>query len=252
MRLLALLLIGGSAALGLAGTQVSERAALGYVVGLCQANATVTDSPMPCLSVDRRMQRQDGYAVVREPIHKKRTVLTSLAAIPGIEDPMLLDARAPNFFADAWNERARFLGGSRSGEPAGFVLAINPQYARSQDRFHIHLACLEPRSLQRLADDLPRISSERFTAMGQTMQGRRLWAMRVDGTDLAVKNPLQLLAEHMPGARESMGRHLLMVIPEAWPDGRRGFVLLTNQPNDGSPILSVEPFLDKSCLAHAA
>src|SRR5882762_8456203 len=84
--------------------------ALGLVVKACEINSTLTGSPYPCLKVVQAQDPLSSYAVLREPTDKERTILAPLADVPGIEDPRVLAAGAPNYFDAAWRERSAAIG----------------------------------------------------------------------------------------------------------------------------------------------
>ncbi len=102
----------------------ASRSALGLVVEACKINSVLTGSPYPCLKVVQAQDPLSSYAVLREPADKERTVLAPLADVPGIEDPRLLTAGAPNYFDAAWKERSDAIRAGRA-PPQDFALAVN-------------------------------------------------------------------------------------------------------------------------------
>lgn len=159
-------------------------------------------------------------------------VLTALEEIPGIEDPELLSPDAPNFFADAWRER-HWLLGARKGDddaPDGFALGLNSEYVRSQDRLHVHMACLRPDVQRALAPRVLAVNPNRFARLNFRLGGRPVWAMRIDAANTIDFNPIEVLHDNLPVARAKMGSHTLIAVRERLPDGRPTIILLTNLP----------------------
>lgn len=248
-RTLATLAALALSAIGVIAAHAFDRSALALVLTACRASWQYVSSPLPCLKVEAPSADLSAYAVLREPLQKQRTILAPLADISGIEDRRLLRSGAPDFFALAWGER-RWVLGDTADEPIpdGFALAMNPEKARSQDRLHVHIACLSPKVQTPLAQRIASISPQRFTDLGIRLRGRVIWAMRMDTDDAASFNPLDLLASRMPGADAAMGSHYLIATKQRLPDGRSTFVLLTNfVPPGARHFYSVESLLDPSC-----
>jgi CDP-diacylglycerol pyrophosphatase len=95
--------------------------------------------------------------------------------VTGIEDPSLLSERAPNYW-----EAGRFVS-----QPAGtygrgdeIALAINSQFARSQNQLHIHIDCIHPDVRDALHMLQPRIDANwmHATVSGQHYDVRWLSA----------------------------------------------------------------------------
>lgn len=104
-------------------------------------------------------------------------------------------------------------------------LAINSTFARSQTQLHIHVDCVR--------DDVRKALSENH--VGPTwapfpvlLAGHVYDAIAVSGEDLEV-DPFVLLADGVPGARETMGARTLVVVGAVGADGRPGFVILAGR-----------------------
>ncbi|WP_090966662.1 CDP-diacylglycerol diphosphatase [Aureimonas phyllosphaerae] len=232
------------------GFEPVSRSALGVVVAACRANASLLSSPLPCLAVDAGRTDDDGYAILREPGTRQRTILTALAGISGIEDPRLIAANAPNFFADAWRERHWLLspGNATVDPPNGFALGINSEFERSQDRLHIHMACLRPDVQRVLASRIVSLDLDRFAPLGFRLGGRWVWATRVDGADAMDFDPLRTLRDRMPEVKAQIGRQTLIVVRETLPTGEPTIVLLTNPASgQGRGSFAVERFIRSGC-----
>nr|WP_182422331.1 CDP-diacylglycerol diphosphatase [Aureimonas sp. ME7] len=220
------------------------------VVSACRANFTVTSSPAPCLAVETDKDAEGGYAVLREPGERQRTILTALADISGIEDPRLLNAPAPNFFADAWRERHWLLskGSADDDPPDGFALGINSKFVRSQDRLHIHIACLRPDVQAALKSRVVAVNPNRFARLSFRLGGKSVLAMRIDAADTVDFNPIQVLLDELPGTGVESRRQTLIAVRETLPNGRSAIVLLTNPTQGpGSSPFAVERLIQSDC-----
>ena len=94
-------------------------------------------NPTPCALVDN----ERGYAILKDKTGSSQFLLIATAKVSGIEDPELLKADSPNYFAEAWEAR-RFVSAMRMRDlPRDiFSLAVNSKDKRSQDQLHIHMA----------------------------------------------------------------------------------------------------------------
>ena len=224
----------------------ASRSALGLVVEACEINSTLTGSPYPCLKVVQAQDPLSAYVVLREPADKERTILAPLADVPGIEDPRLLAAGAPNYFDAAWKERTAAIS-LRAGKasPQDFALAINPASWRTQDRLHVHMGCETPRFRALLKTHAAEIGSVRFTKL-RTNAG--WWATFHAADDLSNLNPLTAVADGVDGARSNMKNVVVGVFGSTLPDGQHGFYILAriigaNKSHGGS----AEDMIDPKC-----
>ena len=99
----------------------------------------------------------EGVAILKDLVGVSQMLAIPTRRITGIEDPQMLEPDAPPVFADAWGAKdlveAR-LGRALPREAIG--LAINSQWARSQDQFHVHVDCVAIPVIKALADTPPR------------------------------------------------------------------------------------------------
>lgn len=205
------------------------------VHGVCSPISRVTGVSLPCLSVDH----DKGFATVRAPDDATHIIVTPLKRIAGIESPALLQADAPNYWADAWSQRGAVVEGA--GRPLGWDdlgMAINSRAGRSQDQLHIHVDCVKPDIKQSLAravhgqkgwfdvDLRPRAGHYR---------ARRLRAEELD------QNVFRMVAAVMPPG-DNMAHETIALI--GFEDARSGsgFILLA-AGNGGS----AEELLDHQC-----
>ncbi|AVA22094.1 MULTISPECIES: CDP-diacylglycerol diphosphatase [unclassified Rhizobium] len=222
-----------------------SRSALGLVVRACEVNSVLTGSPYPCLKIVQAQDPLSSYAVLREPTEKERTILAPLADVPGIEDPRLLTAGAPNYFDAAWRERSAAIGLRTSKvSPQDFALAINAASWRTQDRFHIHMGCETPRFRALLKTHTAEIGSGRFTKL-RTNAG--WWATFHTADDLSNLNPLKLVADGVEGARSNMKNVVVGVFGATLPDGQHGFYILARIIGANKSLGSAEDMIDPKC-----
>ncbi len=190
---------------------------------LCVTDMQVSGNPAPCTRVDLAKR----YAVLKDIRGDTQLLLIPTDRVTGIEAPELLRNDAPNYFADAWDTRPLFEARVGHAMPReDIALAINSVYGRSQQQLHIHIDCVRPGVRTALAAHASGIG-RRWSRLTFPLAGRHYMAMRIDGNDVGMRNPFQLLAEQ-PQARADMGRETLAVIPVT-VHGRPGFVLLSDR-----------------------
>lgn len=224
--LLALVLAAVVTCAGVADATTDPDALWRIVGSECVPNEQHHGDPAPCAAVDPADGVGRGSAVLKDLVGANQFLLIPTTRITGIESPELLAPDAPNYFADAW--RARSFVDQRAGWvlPRDWVsLAINSTFARSQTQLHIHVDCVR--------DDVRKALSENH--VGPTwapfpvlLAGHVYDAIAVSGEDLEV-DPFVLLADGVPGARETMGARTLVVVGAVGADGRPGFVILAGR-----------------------
>src|SRR5271157_5696279 len=114
------------------------------VHGACARHAEAGEGPKPCERVDLDVGEAEGVAILKDLNGVAQMLAIPTRRISGIEDPQMLAPDAPPVFADAW--KAKDLVEARLGGRAlpreAVALAINSQYARSQDQLHVHVDCV--------------------------------------------------------------------------------------------------------------
>ncbi len=179
--------------------------------------------PPPCLNVDL----QGGVAVIKDRNGVAQLLAIPLARVTGIEDPQLLKAGSPPYFANAWRARKLMAEYLKAPSPrAAVAIAVNSEFSRSQDQLHLHVDCLAAEVAKALADYAPHFDGQ-WRPMTTELQGRKYWARRVDSADLAGVDPFRILADEMPGARDEMGNWSLAAAPVNF-GSEPGFVLLAD------------------------
>jgi CDP-diacylglycerol pyrophosphatase len=220
--LAALLAFGGAA------PALADRMALWNIVhGQCAPHAEAGQGPAPCERVDLAGGEENGVALLKDLVGIAQFLAIPLRRVTGIEDPSLLDPAAPDYFAFAW--RARDALAARLGHPLAreaTAIALNSEFARSQDQFHLHVDCLDAGVAAALAEQESAID-ETWRPMVAPLKGRVYWVRRALGDDLAGVRPLNLLAEGVPDAQAHMDLATLAVVGANFA-GKPGFILLAD------------------------
>jgi CDP-diacylglycerol pyrophosphatase len=200
-----------------------------------------------CAEVDLAGGVERGYVVLKDLVGDTQFLVIPTARVTGIEDPALLAAKAPNYWAPAWLARFYMFGRAHRELPRDAIgLAINSPKGRSQNQLHIHVDCVRPDLRQYLARRAARMP-ERWADLGEAIDGHRYLAMRLDSRDLREIDPFVLLAR-IPAARQHMGNWSLVAV--GMP---RGFVLLAGHVNAANnDNASGEELLDHNCAVAKA
>jgi CDP-diacylglycerol pyrophosphatase len=188
----------------------------------CVPHDETSGDPAPCALVNRN----DGYALLKDIDGAAQYLLIPTERISGIESPEVLAPEATNYFAAAW--RTRSLVEDRLGRNVSrdwMSLAINSEFARSQNQLHIHIDCLRADVHEALTQHAAAIGPG-WAPFPVPLVGDPYSAIAVAGEDLGGVNPFQLLADTVPGARADMGRRTLVVVGTVLRDGRPGFIVL--------------------------
>ncbi len=205
---------------------VNPNALWDIVHGQCVPDLQKHGDPKPCAMVTLDGGVEQGYAVLKDLRGPAQFLLIPTARISGIEDPKLLGPDTPNYFAAAWQARSHVekrLG--RSLPRDSVSLAVNSMFARSQNQLHIHIDCIRADVRDALREHARRIGDQ-WAPFDMPLAGHRYMAVRVLGEELGEANPFKLLANGMPGAKEDMGRHTLVVTGATFADGGPGFIIL--------------------------
>jgi CDP-diacylglycerol pyrophosphatase len=207
----------------------ADRMALWTIVhGACAPHAEAGQGPAPCERIDVSHGEDAGAALLKDLVGRAQFLAIPTRRVTGIEDPLLLDPAAPDYFAFAWGARDALA--ARLGRPLpreATAIALNSQFARSQDQFHLHVDCLDAGVAAALADAQGAID-ETWRPMAAPLKGRVYWARRVLSDDLAGVRPLNLLAEGVPEAKARMGQETLAVVGATFA-GQLGFILLADR-----------------------
>jgi CDP-diacylglycerol pyrophosphatase len=242
-------LLGVALSLALAGPAQSDPNALWKIVhGMCVPDQQEHGSPAPCRLVDLRGGEPNGYALLKDLVGGSQFLLIPTARISGIESAALLAADAPNYFAAAWRARTYVEGALRKTLPRDDLsLAVNSVPGRSQNQLHIHIDCIRADVRAVLRQNEADIG-QRWAPLGVALSGHPYMAMRVEAENLDGVSPFQLLADGLPGARQDMGSHTLVVVGAQFANGGPGFVILDDHANPASgDSASGEELQDHTC-----
>jgi CDP-diacylglycerol pyrophosphatase len=250
LLVLALALVALSAVRGIA----ADPDALWKIVhDRCVPNEEKTGQPAPCALVDLDGGAGRGYAVLKDLVGVAQFLLIPTSRLGGIESPELLAPDAPNYWDAAWQAR-RYVE-SRVRRPLArdeVGLAINSASGRTQAQLHIHVDCLRQEVREMLRAHAGEIGPDWSTPI-LPLDGHRYRAMRIDGDAPGDANPFKLLADGVPGARESMGSQTLVVVGASFGDGGDGFYLLADRVDLlAGDRASGEELLDHDCAAAKA
>jgi CDP-diacylglycerol pyrophosphatase len=118
--------------------------------------------------------------------------------------------------------------------------------SRTQNQLHIHIDCIWPDVAAALREAAPRLGAA-WAPLDAPLSGMRFEARRLDGEDLT-RNPFRLLARGDRRAADDMGAYTLAAVPEIFPGGEPGFILLAHRADlaGGDPAAG-EAILDHTC-----
>jgi len=213
--LLAMLALGGVLA---AGVACADRLTIWRIVhDQCAPHTQAL--PAPCVQVGAT------DAIIKDRVGVAQLLDIPTTRVTGVEDAQLLQADAPNYFANAWAARGlmrRYL--ASAPERDGLAITVNSTVARSQDQLHLHIDCLSAEVAKTLAAYAASIDGT-WRPMTEALNGRKYWARRVESSDLVGADPFHLLADEMPNAKTEMGLWSLAAVPAP---GGAGFLLLAD------------------------
>lgn len=198
--------------------------------GKCVPNFQKSGDPAPCAVVHLTGQKSDlgqrGFVVFKDRNGPAQYLVLPTEKITGIEDPTILAPGQVNYFAGAWT-----VGGKTFRQKLGrkiardyVSVAVNSEYARSQDQLHLHVDCLSVKAHKELAHISPQLSGK-WSKTPFMISGYPFWVMHVKGGDVSHIHPFRLLAAGMPGAVQNMA--LWTMALAGAPDG--GFYLLAGK-----------------------
>ena len=210
------------------GPARADRLALWAIVhNQCAARAEAGQGPAPCERIDLAHGDDQGAALLKDRVGIAQFLIIPTRRVTGVEDPFVLDPAAPDYFAFAWAGRDALIARLDRPLPREDIsIAINSEFARSQDQLHLHLDCLDAGVAATLAGDLGSFD-ETWRPMAAPLKGRVYWARRVLSDDLSGVRPLNLLADGVPDAKAHMALESLAVVGATFA-GKPGFVLLAD------------------------
>ncbi len=232
---------------GAAAQNITSRDALWQIVStMCVPDQTLHHDPAPCVRVDLQGGTERGFAILKDQRGATQYLLVPTIRISGIESPLLLAPDAENYFGLAWEARSYVNNAlHKTLPPDDLSLAVNSAKSRSQDSLHIHIDCVRADVAEAVHKYQDQIGSQ-WAPFPPSFFGHHYLAMWVLGEKLAA-NPFQLLADKLPGARQDMGDHTLVVVGLTRADGTKGLVLLEDQVNKTADLAGGEELQDHTC-----
>jgi len=222
------LVVGASVSVSAAPARADPMALWRIVHDQCVPHFEAGQGPKPCESVDLNGGVEQVVAILKDLVGIAQMLAIPTRRITGIEDPQMLAPDAPPVFAVAW--KAKAFVDARLGKELprdAVALAINSQWARSQDQLHVHVDCVAKSVADTLADYYSSLD-DAWRAMTVPLHGRVYLARRLDSADLSDVQPLRLLAAGVEGASAHMGAYSLAAIGATF-DRKPGFILLADQ-----------------------
>lgn len=199
------------------------------VHGACVPNQLAHGDPKPCVAVDLKNGVERGYAVLKDIRGATQYLLIPTQRIVGIESPALLAPDAENYFAAAWNARGFVEKAAGRALPIDSLsLAVNSEFARTQNQLHIHIDCIRP-DVRATLSKLRAAIGATWAPLAEPVGGYGYWAMRLMGPSLGDANPFKLLADGIPDARSDMKQRTLAVVGMRFEDDAPGFVILQDR-----------------------
>jgi len=213
----------------LAARAYDPNALWNIVHGKCVPNQLANGDPKPCVEVDLKNGVERGYAVLKDIRGATQYLLIPTQRIVGIESPALVAPDAENYFADAWNARGFVEEAVGRALPIDTLsLAVNSEFARTQNQLHIHIDCILPDVRATLLKLRASIGAN-WAPLPEPVGGYGYWAMRVMRPTLDGANPFKLLADGVPDARADMKLRTLVVVGMRFEADAPGFVVLQDR-----------------------
>ncbi|SDI84716.1 CDP-diacylglycerol diphosphatase [Paraburkholderia phenazinium] len=209
------------------------------VGGQCVPEARASGRPGQCTSVNLA----GHYAILKDISGRSQHLLIPTERVTGIESPSLLDANAPDYWADGWSSRnvveASLKQPLKSDQ---FGLEINSEFRRSQQQLHIHMDCMR-------SDIINALAAYRQVPVGQwqweTIDDVRYRIMRV--TSLSQDNdPFRIVARDHPDA-QAMATQTILVTGAGPSADQDGWLVLNSGMDVQDGTGTAEGLLDHAC-----
>jgi CDP-diacylglycerol pyrophosphatase len=193
------------ASIALFALQPDRNALWSIVQSRCLADDTLTDGLPPCTKVER----QQGYVMIKDRKGSHHFLLLPIDKISGIEDPLLLQPSSPNYFGLAWDDRGALSFTDDIGDDE-VLLAVNSEHGRSQDQLHVHISCTR-RDVRQILLERESDISDTWQILGAELVNHVYWARRVTMDQFRQLGPFRLLAYGLPRSASDMGRFSVAV-----------------------------------------
>lgn len=169
----------------------------------CVPGQQQRNDPAPCRKVDMTQR----YAILQDKKGLYHFLLLPVDRISGIESPLLYRGQTPPYFALAWQNRQilrQAIG--RPNSERFFSLVINPQYGRTQDQLHLHLACLRPEIYRALTEEAGQLTPQ-WQPLKHMLARHRYLARTLTRSDLVHNDPFQLLWQYVSQQNDDIGHY---------------------------------------------
>ena len=195
----------------------------------CLPNQKSNNQPAPCAEVVFLGKGSDqGYAILKDRNGPLQYLLLPTTKISGIESPEIISKDAPNYFYYAWISRLHMLKKYNAViSDEDISLAINSSYGRSQNQLHIHISCIRPDVKILIHQNLESIE-DTWSEFPGGILGHNYFARRISLEQFKEKNPLKLLANDFPEAKNKMNEFGLALLPIKEKNGLVDFILLVD------------------------
>ncbi|MGF6724303.1 CDP-diacylglycerol pyrophosphatase [Paraburkholderia sp. GAS41] len=240
MGRVAALIVVAVAASSCAVVEAADPDALWKIVGgQCVPEARAMGRPGQCTSVNLA----EHYAILKDIFGSTQHLLIPTERVTGIESPSILDADAPNYWADGWASRKVVEASLKQPLSAGqFGLEINSKFRRSQQQLHIHMDCMQMTIIAALAPYRHLPPNHWHWA---TIGGARYRIMRV--TSLSQQDdPFRLVARDHPDP-QAMATQTILVTGAGPSVDQEGWLVLNSGLDVENGSGTAEGLLDHAC-----
>lgn len=202
----------------------------------------------PCIEVNTKEGVDNGYVFIKDRRGVLQYLLMPTVSIPGIESSELLRKDSTNYFYLAWEGRAWMARKAREKiAPENASLAINSQYGRSQNHFHIHISCPKV-DVQKQVSAQSANLKDKWEVFPEKINNHTYYAKKITPEALQNLNVFRSIADEIPDSKKKMGEFgvgLIAVKPDP-KSSNYELVLLASRKGEGNRG-SVEEIQDHDC-----
>jgi CDP-diacylglycerol pyrophosphatase len=219
-----------------ASCEVAPRPNALWSLALCCSQNLHSD--VGCRSYDAT----DDYIILKDNSRRKPAAYLIIPTIrvTGIEDKQIFLPPVVDFWKYAWQQAQLLIR-----KPAAEIgLAINSVDGRTENQFHIHIACVRPAVARTLADNADKIGSNPAMPADLALApaGHVYRVIKVSSALAGAESPFKLVAA-MPGAAADMAAQGVGVLGAATP----GTYYVLDTTAQGANRGSAEELLDQTC-----
>jgi CDP-diacylglycerol pyrophosphatase len=203
---------------------------------LAQCCSTNLNSNPGC----REYNSANKYIILKDNSRRKPAAYLLIPTFPvtGIDDKRIFLPPLVDFWRYGWQQGQHLIA-----KPAAeLALAINSARGRTQNQFHIHIACVLPAVAVALARDADRIGTNPATAVELALGPAAHIYRVIKASGLSGANSPFNLAATMPSTPADMGSQSIAVVGSRTPDT---YYVLDTAAGSGNPG-AAEELLDQS------